>query len=50
MGTVYDPGAVGAGGCTVITTDRAGRNLGEFVALSGTVSNCAGGPTRGGPG
>jgi hypothetical protein len=45
MGTVYDPGAVGAGGCTVITTDRAGRNLGEFVALSGTVSNCAGGPT-----
>ena len=44
-GTVYDPGAVDAGGCTVITTDRAGRNLGEFVALSGTVSNCAGGPT-----
>ena len=31
-GTVYDPGAVDAGGCTVITTDRAGRNLGEFVA------------------
>jgi len=44
-GTVYDPGAVGAGGCTVIKTDRAGRNLGEFVAISGTVSNCAGGPT-----
>ena len=44
-GTVYDPGAVDAGGCTVITTDRAGRNLGEFVAISGTVSNCAGGPT-----
>ncbi|MBL7252940.1 alkaline phosphatase PhoX [Paractinoplanes lichenicola] len=44
-GTVYDPGALDAGGCTVITTDRAGRNLGEFVAISGTVSNCAGGPT-----
>jgi uncharacterized protein len=45
QGTVYDPGATGAGGCTVISTDRAGRNLGEFVALSGTVGNCAGGPT-----
>jgi secreted PhoX family phosphatase len=44
-GTVYDPGAVAAGGCTVITTDRAGRNLGEVVGISGTVSNCAGGPT-----
>ena len=44
-GTVYDPGAVDAGGCTVIRTDRAGRNLGEFVAISGTVTNCAGGPT-----
>ena len=44
-GTVYDPGAVDAGGCTVITTDRSGRNLGEFVGISGTVSNCAGGPT-----
>ncbi|GGQ74964.1 alkaline phosphatase PhoX [Couchioplanes azureus] len=44
-GTVYDPGAVDAGGCTVIRTDRAGRNLGEFVALSGTAVNCAGGPT-----
>jgi secreted PhoX family phosphatase len=44
-GTVYDPGAVDAGGCTVIRTDQAGRNLGEFVALSGTVANCAGGPT-----
>ncbi|GIF46311.1 hypothetical protein DFJ67_5032 [Asanoa ferruginea] len=44
-GTVYDPSAVDAGGCTVITTDRSGRNLGEFVAISGTVSNCAGGPT-----
>lgn len=44
-GTVYDSAAVDAGGCTVITTDRHGRNHGEFVALSGTVSNCAGGPT-----
>ncbi|SNS71370.1 hypothetical protein SAMN05421812_101519 [Asanoa hainanensis] len=44
-GTVYDPGAIDAGGCTVITTDRAGRNYGEFVGISGTVSNCAGGPT-----
>ncbi|MFC7494635.1 MULTISPECIES: alkaline phosphatase PhoX [unclassified Nocardioides] len=44
-GTVYDPGATDAGGCTVITTDARGRNLGEFVALSGTAANCAGGPT-----
>lgn len=44
-GTVYDPGAVDAGGCTVISTDARGRNLGEFVAISGTSTNCAGGPT-----
>jgi len=44
-GTVYDPGATSAGGCTEITTDRAGTNHGEFVALSGTLDNCAGGPT-----
>ena len=44
-GTVYDSGATDAGGCTVITTDRRGANHGEFVALSGTVANCAGGPT-----
>ncbi len=44
-GTVYDPGATDAGGCTVITTDRQGANHGEYVALSGTLSNCAGGPT-----
>jgi len=44
-GTVYDPGATNAGGCTVIATDRRGRNHGEFVALSGTATNCAGGPT-----
>ncbi len=44
-GTVYDEGATDAGGCTVIATDARGRNLGEFVALAGTASNCAGGPT-----
>ncbi|WP_182378854.1 alkaline phosphatase PhoX [Nocardioides sp. WS12] len=44
-GTVYDEGAIDAGGCTVISTDRHGRNLGEFVAISGTSTNCAGGPT-----
>ncbi|MEX0427894.1 alkaline phosphatase PhoX [Nocardioides sp. DS6] len=44
-GTVYDPGALDAGGCTVITTDAQGRNLGEFVGISGTSTNCAGGPT-----
>ena len=44
-GTVYDPGALKAGGCTVIETDRRGRNHGERVAISGTLTNCAGGPT-----
>ncbi|GAA4744216.1 PhoX family protein [Nocardioides endophyticus] len=44
-GTVYDPGAVGGGGCTVIRTDGNGRNLGQTVGLSGTIANCAGGPT-----
>jgi secreted PhoX family phosphatase len=44
-GTVYDPGATMAGGCTVIQTDHRGRNLGERVAISGTLTNCAGGPT-----
>ncbi len=43
-GTVYDPGALG-GGCTVIETTRDGRRLSEWVGLSGTYSNCAGGPT-----
>ena len=43
-GTVYDPGAP-SGGCTVITTDAGGANFGEFVAISGTSTNCAGGPT-----
>src|SRR6185503_18842855 len=44
-GTVYDAGAVDGGGCTVIETDRHGRNLGEWVGISGTAVNCAGGPT-----
>ena len=44
-GTVYDEGAVDAGGCTVIRTDARGRNLGETVGISGTSTNCAGGPT-----
>ena len=44
-GTVYDEGALMAGGCTVIETDRRGRNHGEFVGISGTLVNCAGGPT-----
>jgi len=43
-GTVYDPGALG-GGCTVIDLTRDGRRRSEWVGLSGTVSNCAGGPT-----
>ena len=44
-GAVYDPGALDAGGCTVITTDAHGRNLGEYVGIAGTSTNCAGGPT-----
>ena len=44
-GTVYDPTALMGGGCTVIETDHRGRNLGEWVGLSGTLTNCAGGPT-----
>jgi uncharacterized protein len=44
-GTVYDPTALMAGGCTVIETDHSGRNLGEWVGISGTLVNCAGGPT-----
>ncbi|MEO7259874.1 MAG: alkaline phosphatase PhoX [Jatrophihabitantaceae bacterium] len=43
-GTVYDPGALG-GGCTVVEVTRKGRRISEWVGLSGTVSNCAGGPT-----
>ena len=44
-GTVYDAGAVNGGGCTVIETDNAGNNYGEWVGISGTLTNCAGGPT-----
>ncbi len=43
-GTVYDEGVLG-GGCTVIETERDGRRRSEWVGLSGTYSNCAGGPT-----
>ena len=44
-GTVYDPGAEFGGGCTVIETDMQARPLSEWVGISGTVTNCAGGPT-----
>jgi len=44
-GTVYDPGAANASGCTVIITDAAGRPIDEWVGISGTVRNCAGGVT-----
>ena len=44
-GTVYDPTAFMGGGCTVIETNRQGRNFGEWVGISGTRTNCAGGPT-----
>ncbi len=43
-GTVYDPGAL-AGGVTVIETTRGGRRISEWVGLSGTLRNCAGGIT-----
>lgn len=44
-GTVYDTGVGSAGGCTVISVDRDGTNHGEWVGISGTLTNCAGGPT-----
>ncbi len=44
-GTVYDEGVGSAGGCTVISVDRNGKNKGEWVGISGTLTNCAGGPT-----
>jgi secreted PhoX family phosphatase len=44
-GTVYDAGAVNAGGCTVINTDGGGTATAEWVGISGTVRNCAGGVT-----
>ena len=44
-GTEYDPGALNASGCTVLTTDSRGNRTGEWVGISGTVRNCAGGTT-----
>jgi hypothetical protein len=44
-GTVYDAGAGRSGGCTVIDVTKQGKRLSEWVGLSGTISNCAGGPT-----
>lgn len=44
-GTVYDPGATNASGCTIVTTDGNGNPTAEWVGLSGTVRNCAGGVT-----
>ncbi len=43
-GTVYDPGALG-GGATIIDVNRRGKRRSQTVGLSGTISNCAGGPT-----
>ena len=43
-GTVYDPGVLG-GGCTVLEVTSDGRRLSQWVGLSGTVRNCAGGVT-----
>ena len=42
---MYDAGVGAAGGCTVIDVSRDGANLGEWVGISGTLTNCAGGPT-----
>lgn len=44
-GTTYDDGLLIAGGCTVISVSQYGRRQGEWVGLSGTISNCAGGVT-----
>lgn len=43
-GTIYDAAALG-GGCTVIELSSAGTRIAEWVGLSGTISNCAGGVT-----
>ena len=43
-GTIYDLGAEG-GGSTVIETDRNGTRRKEWVGISGTYGNCAGGVT-----
>ncbi|WP_432142757.1 alkaline phosphatase PhoX [Streptomyces sp. bgisy084] len=39
----YDPG--GEGGCTALALDRDNKVLSERVAIAGTSTNCAGGPT-----
>lgn len=45
-GTVYDAGiATGMGGNTVVELDASGRFKQQWVALSGTIRNCAGGET-----
>jgi len=44
-GTVFDAGIQNAGGCTVLEVTPEGARLREWVALSGTISNCAGGIT-----
>ena len=44
-GTVYDAGITVGGGCTVVEVSRQGDRIREWVALSGTISNCAGGIT-----
>ena len=45
-GTVYDDGVPhGMGGNTVVETRRDGRFVQQWVALSGTIRNCAGGET-----
>ncbi|MEU2790829.1 alkaline phosphatase PhoX [Streptomyces sp. NPDC007100] len=42
-GLTYDP--AGEGGCTALELDRHHRVLSERVAIAGTSTNCAGGPT-----
>lgn len=44
-GTLYDAGIEQGGGCTVVEVTRRGQRVREWVALSGTISNCAGGVT-----
>ena len=42
-GKPYDP--LGPGGCVTLEVDAARRLVRDFVSLSGTAVNCAGGPT-----
>lgn len=45
-GTVYDAGVpTGMGGDTVVEVSRSGRFVQQWVGLSGTIRNCAGGTT-----